>query len=356
MSITIKVNNQEWNWTKSEIRTLSPVINTILELDPSCDTIELTHPSVTMQIMNLIDTIIKIQSIPIDLPTDQLESGGKYLQIEMFIALSDPNYINIKRCYPWFNILDISQIPSELYKSIVKWNPPCLKLVKYLFDMTDTTKYSETDTDIFRILTYSKEWVNTHEYIIKLLFKRDLRLTCYLSWRAVESFTYSLNPDLLQQLISYPGFYIDTFWSLSDPVIWASDHKQLDIVKNIILARHDPLELAVYKGDLEYITNHIHTVQSLFNGMIDGLIHLIVLACYMDKLNIAKFILGNTPHITTDNISNMLLKFKDNPKVKEIFTSHELFKQENYNYHEWISDRSIIPISYQFPKGVGLYC
>lgn len=185
MSILIRVSNQEWSFSKLEIRTLSPLINTILELDPFCDTIELTHPSITPEIMILIDMIIRNKSLPIDLPIEQLESAGKYLQIELFLALSDPNYTNIRRCYPWFDILNISQIPSTLYASIVQWNPPCFKLVKYLFDMTCAVKYSETDTDIFRVLTQSKEWVDTHEFIIQLLFKRNLQLTYYLSWRAV---------------------------------------------------------------------------------------------------------------------------------------------------------------------------
>ncbi len=92
-NITIKVKDNHWTISKSNLKEMFPhsLFTTIMELDSSCDTIELTHPSITINIMNYIDTIVKEKSILIatNLSPEELKSAGSYLQIEMFIALSN---------------------------------------------------------------------------------------------------------------------------------------------------------------------------------------------------------------------------------------------------------------------------
>lgn len=93
MSILIKLSNYKTELPKDKLYKIFPksLLVTALELDGESQEIEITHSSVTPEILGCIKDILITEQIPKLLPLG-LVSAGRYLNMELLEVIGDPKY------------------------------------------------------------------------------------------------------------------------------------------------------------------------------------------------------------------------------------------------------------------------
>ncbi len=149
-----------------------------LDQDPIADEIAIFEPIVTSDILDTIKYMIEYNNTPLVESRNNWYQAGKYLLMDVIIAMSDPNYLQIKQ-KTRLNLLDQYDLIRR-YDYIMRF---CIiynasRIVKYIFDHTpmqqsDQMLYKDAllncDFDIVKLFIDNRSIIPTDEDLRSVL-------------------------------------------------------------------------------------------------------------------------------------------------------------------------------------------
>ena len=107
--------------SKSHLLELFPDSLFVLTLqqDPSADTIDIPNPIVTPDVLDVVKYMVDNNNTPLVTPGDNWFQAGKYLLMDVIMAMSEPEYPTIKQ-KTQINLLDVPNIERR-YGTISDW-------------------------------------------------------------------------------------------------------------------------------------------------------------------------------------------------------------------------------------------
>ena len=125
----IRIQNKQYEIVVSKDKILEyfpeSMLATMLELDPTCEQIELNHPTITGNTLNTLAFILINGVLPGYVDYPELKETSRYLLIPALSVLLDPNLPNLIKEY------DVNWITLDIRKSqYIHMMTSCLQIMQ----------------------------------------------------------------------------------------------------------------------------------------------------------------------------------------------------------------------------------